>query len=804
VGGDVGVAVGAAVRAGEGVGVAGATVAVGLGSVTGREGDKKTTAANTTRTTTRPKTRTRAIKPPPIVREAYEIGVQTDSAVKYEKVADRLRVALVFHQHQPAGNFPSVFSEVTERAYAPLVAALYRHPEVKASLHFSGPLLDWLEANRPDVIGDLSDLVRRGQIELLSGGYYEPVLVGVPRRDGVGQIRALTDRVHAVFGQRPLGAWLTERVWEPHLPSLLAEAGVAYTVLDDEHFLRAGLRREDLGESYITEDQGLPVIVFPGSTKLRYLIPFRDVSATIKELRERHAEGARLMVYADDGEKFGAWPGTYQRVHKDGWLEQFFSAIAQADFIQTATLEDAWIFQKPARRVYIPGGAYPEMSAWALDANAGRRFQQARNKLGDDLGPLVAPPLWRNFFAKYPESNALHKRMLIVSEELARRSILDSSQEVRQAQQNLWRAQGNDVYWHGVFGGIYFPHLRSDAYASLLKAERILSERRVAAGEQRDYDVDGYDEYIFRGNAGAVFVHIEGGAVIEWDIYASATNLVDTLARRPEAEHDELRRAEKGGKVLVGKAAEKETKSIHEAVRAKERGLSKLLEYDPARRALFQDSFRVGRDEPVNLHAVHYALTPQREARTVSLTLEPPARALASLPGLGIRKDIRIADEGLAAGVRYRLRNDGEETIELAFTSTSNLGLLGENVAADVITLGTRKTTVAKPIDVRNVAEILVHSESKHFDITFAVEPPALVATKPVYAVTNSEQGFERVYEQVEISATWNVEIEPDSHVDLEIRGTAIGQMVEPEVTRPTARRRRAAAAGETGARRGR
>ena len=93
------------------------------------------------------------------------------------------------------------------------------------------------------------------------------------------------------------------------------------------------------------------------------------------------------------------------------------------------------------------------------------------------------------------------------------------------------------MYWHGVFGGIYFPHLRADAYASLLKAERILSERRVAAGEQRDYDVDGYDEYIFRGNAGAVFVHVQGGAIIEWDIYASATNLVDTLARRPEAEH---------------------------------------------------------------------------------------------------------------------------------------------------------------------------------------------------------------------------------------------------------------------------
>jgi hypothetical protein len=717
-------------------------------------------------------------------------------------LADRLRVALVFHQHQPAGNFPSVFSEVTERAYAPLVAALYRHPEVKASLHFSGPLLDWLEANRPDVIGDLSDLVRRGQIELLSGGYYEPVLVGVPRRDGVGQIRALTDRVHAVFGQRPLGAWLTERVWEPHLPSMLAEAGIAYTILDDEHFLRAGLKKDETGESYITEDQGLPVIVFPGSMKLRYLIPFRDVSQSIKELRERHAAGARLVVYADDGEKFGAWPGTYQRVHKDGWLEQFFSALAQADFIQTATLEDAWIFQKPARRIYIPGGAYPEMSEWALDAGAARRLQQARHKLGEDLESLVTAPLWRNFFAKYPESNALHKRMLIVSEELARRSILDSSMEVRQAQQNLWRAQGNDVYWHGVFGGIYFPHLRSDAYASLLKAERILSERRVAAGEARDYDVDGYDEYIFRGNAGAVFVHVQGGAIIEWDIYASATNLVDTLARRPEAEHEDLRRAEKAGKVLVGKAAEKETKSIHEAVRAKERGLSKLLEYDPARRGLFQDSFTVRKNEPVNLHAVHYALTPQREARTVSLTLEPPARTLAATPGLAIRKDIRIADEGLAAGVRYRLRNDGDETIELSFTSASNLGLLGENESSDVITVGTRKTTAGKPIEVRNVTDVQIHSESKHFDLTLTIDPPAVVATKPIYAVTNSESGFERVYQQLEIAMTWAVQIESDSHVDLEIRGIALGQMVEPEVMRPTARRRKTTTpSGETPAR---
>ena len=707
-------------------------------------------------------------------------------------MADRLRLALVFHQHQPAGNFPSVFQEVTERAYAPLVAGLYRHPEVKATLHFSGPLLDWLESNRPDVIGDLGDLLKRGQVELLTAGYYEPILVGVPRRDAVAQIRALTERVVATFGHRPLGAWLTERVWEPHLPSLLAEAGVAYTTLDEEHFLQAGLRRDELGESFITEDQGFPLVVFPGNERLRYLIPFRDVSASIKELRERRDAGARLVVYADDGEKFGAWPGTYQRVHKDGWLEEFFTQIvAQAEWLETITLENAWIFNKPSRRVYLPGGSYPEMSEWTLEASAARRFSQARNALKDDQSALVVSPPWRGFLSKYPEANALHKRMLMVSEELARRSILDSSLEVRQAQQNLWRAQGNDVYWHGVFGGLYLPHLRADAYGGLLKAERLLAERRLAAGEQRDYDVDGYEEYLFRGNAGAVFVHVQGGAVIEWDIFASATNLVDTLARRPEAEHDQLRRAEKAGKVKVGKAADRDSKSIHEVVRAKERGLTKLLEYDPARRALFQDSFRVGREEPVSLHAAIYALTPQREARTVSLILEPPARTLASVEGLGIRKDIRIADEGLAAGVRYRIRNEGEEVIGLVFTSASNLGLLSESNAADVITLGSRKTNPGRELVVKNVAEVIVHSETRHFDVTFAIDPPAEVSSKPIYAVANSEHGFERVYEQTEITCSWNVTLDPDEHVDLEVRATAVGQIVEPEIQRLPVRRRK-------------
>ena len=714
-------------------------------------------------------------------------------------MADRVRFALVFHQHQPPGNFPSVFKDVTERAYAPLVAALYRHPTIRATLHFSGPLLDWLEGNRPDVIGDLNDLQRRGQIELLSGGYYEPILAGVPRRDAVAQIRSLSDRLSGLFGRRPLGAWLAERVWEPQVPSILAEAGIAYTVVDDAHFLYAGMRLEEITGSFLTEDQGFPLVLFPGNMRLRYLIPFRPVDSTLKELRLRAEQGARLRVYADDGEKFGSWPGTYQWVHKDGWLENFLTAIEQADFLQTTTLEDAWAFAKPVRRVYLPGGSYPEMMEWALEGTAARRATQARNALAakDGLEWLVRGGEWRAFLARYPEANALHKRMLLVSEDLARRSILDASAEVRQAQQHLWRGQVNDPYWHGVFGGIYLPHLRADAYASLLKAERYLAQRRVATGEQRDYDIDGFEEYLFRGNHGAVFVHAIGGAVAEWDIYDAAVNLVDTLSRRPEAEHEALRRAERKGSVRVGKAGERDERSIHEAVRAKERGLSRLLEYDSARRLLFQDALRAAKGEfEDSLANVPYTLTPQREGRTVSLVLEAPVQEVGETR-IAIRKDIRIADEGLSIGVRYRVRNVGDEPFSGALRSALNLGLLSDANAEDHIAIGARKFPLNRPLEVKTANEIVVHTATRHCDVTITSENGARVHARPIYSVANSEQGFERTYQCTELGLEWDLALDPDEHEDVQVSAVVVAQVVEPEVPRPTGRRRRAAAAGE-------
>ena len=104
----------------------------------------------------------------------------------------RVTLSLVIHNHQPVGNFDEVFAKATELAYAPMVGALERHPKIRLALHYTGPLLDWLRVNRPELLHRVRELAGRGQVEVLTGGYYEPVLAVIPDADKRGQIEKLT------------------------------------------------------------------------------------------------------------------------------------------------------------------------------------------------------------------------------------------------------------------------------------------------------------------------------------------------------------------------------------------------------------------------------------------------------------------------------------------------------------------------------------------------------------------------------------------------------------------------------------
>ena len=251
-------------------------------------------------------------------------------------LAPRISLALAIHNHQPVGNFGWVFAEVYEQAYLPMLEALERHPGVRLSLHYTGPLLEWLAAERPEFLARLGALVASRQVELLGGGLYEPVLASLPEHDRVDQLRRMASTIEGITGSRPQGAWLAERVWEPDLPTSLAAAGYRWTILDDQHFRAAAIPEENLWGAYTTEDQGNLLTVFGTEQGLRYRIPFGSVDDVIGYLRDHATEaGDRVGMMGDDGEKFGAWPTTWEHCWGGGrWVERFFEALeANADWL---------------------------------------------------------------------------------------------------------------------------------------------------------------------------------------------------------------------------------------------------------------------------------------------------------------------------------------------------------------------------------------------------------------------------------------------------------------------------------------
>lgn len=192
-----------------------------------------------------------------------------------------LRFVFALHNHQPVGNFDNVFAQAYRDSYWPFLELIEHYPDIPFSLHTSGPLMEWLVERRPEYVERLRRLVARGQVEIMGGGFYEPILPMIPPRDRVGQIRTYRAYLENLFQTRVRGMWVPERVWEQNLVSDIADAGIEYTVLDDLHFRQAGVEDGQMFGYHLSEDNGRLLRIFAAAEPLRYLVPYRDPHETL-------------------------------------------------------------------------------------------------------------------------------------------------------------------------------------------------------------------------------------------------------------------------------------------------------------------------------------------------------------------------------------------------------------------------------------------------------------------------------------------------------------------------------------------
>jgi 4-alpha-glucanotransferase len=632
-------------------------------------------------------------------------------------------VGFVFgvHLHQPVGNFDHVFADHLRDVYRPLVERLAERRFFPFTLHISGPLLEWLEAHDPAYLDLIGRLAAEGHIELLLAGLYEPVLASLAPADRVEQVAWMREAIRRRFGVVPTGLWLTERVWEPDLAAQLADAGVRYVVLDDRHFLVSGFEREQLHAPFWTESGGKRVALFPIDERLRYLIPFRppaEISAYLGELR---GAGRPLAVFVDDGEKFGGWPGTKDWVYTRGWLAQFLDcvgALVAAGDVRLTTPGAALRDVPSAGLAYLPTASYREMETWALPANAAARLAALERDLGEERvagpdGAFVRGGHWRNFLVKYPEANRMHKKMLALS------ALCRERGDPPAARRAIGRAQCNDAYWHGVFGGLYLPHLRAAIWRNLALAEGELRRGEALGVDTLDLDGDGAEElWIHSGVGSALLSPRRGGVIEEYTMFAQGINYADVLTRRREAYHEMA--PGQSGDVQATVPADG-TPSIHDLEHAPR--LQRLPTIDPCDRGLFVDRVLAG-DVTLDGYAGGAFGSVACWARAVfRASLEPAPQAvevvLHPTPG--------AAPDGL---LEKRIRFD----------------------QAGALTVRYRWDAAAFPPDAFFCPEISVSSE-----VDLDLTPAADVWKFPVATVSRSERGFEETVQGYSYTPRWPI-----------------------------------------------
>ena len=725
-------------------------------------------------------------------------------------MSGRVSLALVIHNHQPVGNFGWVIQDVYEHAYAPMLGALERHPGIRLGLHYTGPLLQWLAANHPEAIVQIRGLVDRGQVEIVGGGYYEPILITLPDRDRHGQLVRMRDELEKLFGQRPGGAWLAERVWEPSLAYDLAAAGYDWTVLDDNHLRAASIREDAMWTAFTTDDRGKRLTVFGTEQGLRYRIPFKPVEDVISYLAERRTEDGRFVgMMGDDGEKFGSWPGTFEYCwSNEHWVDRMFGAIeANAEWLATVTPSEWLKRQPPTVRVYFPTSSYVEMTEWVLPPSETPVFTH----LLEDARVRELPAarflrggFWRNYMARYREVNDLHKQMLRVSDKVDAMPPAGTARAALKARalDLLYQGQSNDCYWHGLFGGIYIVHMRMATLARLIGAEDLADAAQSAAGGKPygarlcDTDLDALDEVLVTSPGQTVVVDpAEGAGISSWDLRASRVALASVLRRRPEAYHARLvahdleAEAEALGdaaEIPGGHAAAAATdapKSIHDNITTKEPGLAGFLHYDAYERRsglvhILPANGSTGLTALAN--ATYAELGDFVDGSFEPGVVEADRLVLRRLGGvhsddadrpLVVEKTFRFGggrmDPTLA--LETAVVNPGDSALEFELAVEWNVNLLGggHNPAAYYETKphGADAAATRTPHDIAGEVEtasaLAFGNDYEGVRIEARPAPAARLSWYPVETVSNSEGGFERVYQGSSLLFRWLVSLAP-------------------------------------------
>ncbi|MGZ6203248.1 MAG: alpha-amylase/4-alpha-glucanotransferase domain-containing protein [Thermodesulfobacteriota bacterium] len=381
---------------------------------------------------------------------------------------------------------------------------------------------------------------------------------------------------------------------------------------------------------------------------------------------------------------------------------------------------------------------------------------------------------WRNFFAKYPESNDMHKRVLHLRKKIGKgkKKPLPRNQDPLHY---LYQAQCNDAYWHGVFGGLYLPHLRHAIYENLIKAEALYDqkmhpEQEWVDLEKLDFNGDGDEEVILKNPEMVLLFSSRGGSLLEMDDRSKAFNILGTLTRRKEGYHRKLLE-------FRSKEPEEGKKNVGDIFDSKEKDLDQYLHFDRYRRASFLDHFIADPMDFESFQKCEY----QEEADFVEKPYEIEVRREGNDQGLlfsragslikngqrdpiQVEKKFSIRTHGKVVNASYRMTYNGEKR-KTNFGVELNINLLAGDAPDRYYHIPGHLLEDRKLASVgalNDVTEVHLVDKWAHIEVFLKTEKRCNLWRFPIETVSLSESGFERIFQGSCLLLYWPLDLEPE------------------------------------------
>ena len=681
-----------------------------------------------------------------------------------------IRIILTIHNHQPAGNFDRVIQDVADNSYIPLLRCLEKHPGIAMTLHYSGTLFSWLDQNRPEFSDLLHKIIKRGNVELLSGAYYEAILASIPEEDRIGQIKKHKLYLRNKYGYEAKGLWLAEKVWESNLPKSIEQANIRYTALDEESFILNGVDKLPVRAYYNTENEGHTVGVFPVSRKttdrMLHTSPQDMINYLLSNISDNNQD---MILIADDGEKYRSDSEGDGTASYNTWLDEFFTLIEENnEEIQSSTMNEYWESIPPKGIAYFSSDSYNDMQSWSLHNEQKSVYDDIVRHLSnlpdaEKYRPFLRGGIWRNFMTKYAESNWMQKRIQHINRKYKLlESQVKNKNRLRHIRDTLWLAMANDVFWHGHYGGIYLPHLRDATWKSIISAEGRIEDKlfNLRDGEfvhnEADFDRDGHVEIqISTKKYSAIFSKKYSGALVEFDYKRSGYNLFNSIRRYPEQYH----------KQIIEEKDKQFTDDPHFYDRYTTNG---QIIFDKKPRYGLMERF-FDKDITVEgLHANAYEEASDFINETVDICDHKCDRHLTferkgwiNWQRAKVKKHIFLNSSGFE--VDYTLSNLGIGPHEFSFGPEFNFSLHSgeehEKSLFSSVELG--NSSYKDFLDLKEVSEFGFINKKEKVKVTLKFSKPVRLFQYPVETIVRTHQGFEKIYQNTCVLPLWHISLTP-------------------------------------------